>query len=275
MNKPKLDKTRDDFTYAYLPLGRHSGKPRTSGLTVVVDGMDAGFISLGEVEQLGDFSAPYIDYLKLGWLIPRLVPQARLIEKIAALHKLKIKVFSGGMALEYALLHDKAEELMDECAELDIDAIEVSTSGAYVTLARQRDLVKEIKDRGFEVFVELGRKGSAFDPSATDVRSHLEVFQNIGVARVVIESERIASMEEKGVLDGFLEELSRQDCTPLVLELPYGISFPQLLPIATRVFGVLGPEANVANVDIRHVLALETVRTGTCFGDLFGLVPAE
>lgn len=190
---------------------------------------------------------------------------------------LHIKLFdrASGMALAYALLHDKADELMDECAELDIDPIKVSRSGAYVTLARQRDLVKEIKDRGFEVFVELGRKGSAFDPSATDVRSHLEVFQNIGVARVVIESERIASMEEKGVLDGFLEELSRQDCTPLVLELPYGISFPQLLPIATRVFGVLGPEANVANVDIRHVLALETVRTGTCFGDLFGLVPAE
>ncbi len=275
MSKSIVDVTSQEFAYGCLPLARHSQKPRTSGLTVVVDGMDAGFISLAEVEQLGDFSAPYIDYLKLGWLIPRLVPASLLARKIAALHLLQIRVFAGGMALEYALIHNKVGEFLDECATLKLDAVEISTSGAYVSLRRQRDLVAEILDRGLEVFVELGRKGSAFDPSAVDVLSHLEVFQTLGAARIIVESERIESMDGKGLLDGFLEELSRHDCTPLIIELPYGISFPHLLPLASRLFGILGPEANVANIDLRHVLALETARTGTCFGDLFGLMPTE
>jgi phosphosulfolactate synthase len=265
----------EGLAFEYLPIGAREHKPRSTGLTVVIDGMDAGFLSVGEIEALRDGAASYVDYAKLGWLVPRLVPKALLRDKIAAYHRVGVKVLLGGMALEYALLHGKAGPLLDDCAALGIDALEVSASAAFVPLARQRRLVGEVRGRGLEVFVELGRKGAAQDPSAADVVRHLECFGDLGVERFVVESERVASLEARGVLEAFLEDLARSEAASAVIELPYGVSFPQLVPVASRVFGVLGPDANVANVDVRHVLALETVRTGTCFGGLFGLVPVE
>ena len=111
-----------------LTIGSHSPKPRTSGLTVVVDGMDGGFLSLRDVEALDDFAAEYIDYIKLGWTIARLTRASVVRQKIEALHRVGIRVLMGGVALEYASIQGRPEEFVQECVALGIDAVEVSTS---------------------------------------------------------------------------------------------------------------------------------------------------
>lgn len=256
-----------------LAIGPHSGKPRASGLTVVVDGMDGGFLSLRDVEALGDFAAEYVDYMKLGWTIARLARASVVRRKVEALHRVGVRVLMGGVALEYASIHGRPEEFIQECVELGIDAVEVSTSSSYVSLRRQSELVECIRRQGAEAFVELGRKGEARDPTVADVSAFLERFQQAGASRIILESERIASTGAGGGLEAFLEELAAIDHDKVIIELPYGVSFPDLLPVASQVFAILGPEVNVANIDPRHVLAVETVRTGICFGDLFARVP--
>lgn len=256
-----------------LAIGPHSGKPRTSGLTIVVDGMDGGFLSLQEVEALGDFAAEYVDYIKLGWTIARLTRVSLIRRKIEALHDAGIRVMMGGVALEYALIQGRSDEFIRECVALGIDAVEVSTSASYISIRRQLELVECIRKMGAEAFVELGRKGEAHDPTVADVHSYLARCVSAGASRIILESERIASTGASGGLEAFLEELTTIEHEKLIIELPYGISFPDLLPVASQVFGILGPEVNVANVDPRHVMAVETVRTGVCFGELFARVP--
>src|ERR1700732_4210415 len=123
-----------DQAFPFLSGGRYPHeKPRSIAMTICIDGMDSGFLSLAQVASLGDFLAPYIDYAKLGWLIPRLAPRKTLVWKIEQYHKVGIQVFFGGMAMEVALLQGKAAEYLEACAEYGADAVEISTSASYIS----------------------------------------------------------------------------------------------------------------------------------------------
>src|SRR5579883_2629810 len=266
-----------ELAFPFLQIGRYpSEKPRSTGMTVVIDGMDSGFLSVAEAASVGDFLTPYIDYVKLGWLIPRLTKQKTLKAKINEYHKHGIRVFFGGMAMEVALIQGKVEEYVEACAEYGGDAIEISASVSYVPARVADESIRRAKASGLAAFLEIGRKGDgASNPTVDDVRRQLERLVAAGGDALIVESERLESMHHQGTLERFLEGCADLDLSKLIFELPYGLSFPALQPIATRLFAVLGAEANVANVEFAHVMALATVRTGTCFGELFGLVPAE
>lgn len=266
-----------DTAFPFLQIGRYpSEKPRSTGMTVVIDGMDSGFLSLDQAASLGDFLAPYIDWVKLGWLIPRLTTKKTLKAKIEQYHKNKIRVFFGGMGMEVALIQGKAEEYVEACAAYGGDAIEISASVSYVPARVADESIRRAKAAGLAAFLEIGRKGeSAANPTVDDVRRQLERLVAAGGDGLIVESERLESMHQQGTLERFLEGCAELDLSKLIFELPYGLSFPALQPIATRLFAVLGAEANIANVEFAHVMALATVRTGTCFGELFGLVPTE
>lgn len=267
----------DDQAFSFLRIGRYpSEKPRSTAMTICIDGMDSGFLSLSQVAALEDFLAPYIDYAKLGWLIPRLAPRKTLIQKIEQYHKLGIRVFFGGMGMEVALLQGKSVEYLEACAGYGADAVEVSTSASYISPRVADETVRRAKSAGLKVFLEIGRKGeSAANPSVEDVRRQLDRLVNAGGEGLIVESERLESMHHDGTLERFLEGCAELDLSKLIFELPYGLAFPALQPIVTRLFSVLGPDANVANVEFAHVMGVSTVRTGTCFGELFGLVPVE
>ncbi|MGH7683470.1 MAG: phosphosulfolactate synthase, partial [Vulcanimicrobiaceae bacterium] len=167
-------------------------------------------------------------------------------------------------------------EYIEACAAYGADAIEVSASVSYVPPRVADESIRRAKAAGLGAFLEIGRKGeSAANPTIDDVRRQLERLVAAGGDALIVESERIESMHHEGTLERFLEGCGELDLAKLIFELPYGLSFPALQPIATRLFSVLGAEANVANVEFTHVMALATIRTGTCFGELFGLVPTE
>lgn len=269
--------TSADAAFPFLKIGRYPlEKPRSTAMTICIDGMDSGFLSLAQVEALGDFVAPYIDWAKLGWMIPRLTSKHALVEKIAAYHKHGIRVFFGGMALEVALIQGKAAEYIEACAEYGADAVEVSTSASFVSPKVADESMRRAKAAGLKSFLEIGRKGEgAANPTVDEVRRQLDRMLVAGGDGLIVESERLESMHHAGTLESFLEGCADLDLSKLIFELPYGLAFPALQPIATRLFSVLGAEINVANVEFAHVMGIATVRTGTCFGDLFGLVPTE
>jgi phosphosulfolactate synthase (CoM biosynthesis protein A) len=263
--------------FPFLRIGRYpSDKPRKTGMTVVIDGMDSGFLSVDQAASLGDFLAPYIDWVKLGWLIPRLTTQKTLKAKIEQYHKQNIRVFFGGMGMEVALIQGKAAEYVEACAAYGGDAVEISASVSYVPARVAEESIRRAKSAGLGAFLEIGRKGeSAANPTVDDVRRQLDRLLTAGGDALIVESERLESMHHDGTLERFLEGCGDLDLAKLIFELPYGLSFPALQPIASRLFSVLGADVNVANVEFAHVMALATIRTGTCFGELFGLVPTE
>jgi len=266
-----------DRAFPFLQIGRYpTERPRKVAMTVVIDGMDSGFLSLAQVDALGDFLAPYIDWVKLGWLIPTLTREKTLREKIQRYKKQGIRVFFGGMGMETALIQGKAAQYVETCAAYGGDAIEISASVSYVPPKVADESIRLAKSAGMKAFLEIGRKGEgASNPTVDDVRRQLERLVSAGGDALIVESERLESMHEQGSLERFLEGCGELDLSKLIFELPYGLSFPALQPIASRLFAVLGADVNIANVEFAHVMAIATIRTGTCFGDLFGLVPTE
>jgi phosphosulfolactate synthase (CoM biosynthesis protein A) len=266
-----------DPAFGFLRIGRYPmEKPRSTAMTIVIDGMDSGFLSRAQVASLGDFLAPYIDFVKLGWMIPRLTSRATLVDKIKAYHDVGIRVFFGGMAMEVALIQGKAADYVEACAEYGGDALEISASASFISPRVADESIRRAKAAGIKAFLEIGRKGEeAANPTVDDVRRQLDRMLVAGGDGLIVESERLESMHQSRTLEPFLEGCADLDLAKLIFELPYGLSFPKLQPIATRLFSVLGPDLNVANVEFAHVMAVATIRTGTCFGELFGLVPTE
>ena len=266
----------DELAYPFLRVGNYRAqRPRTMGMTCVIDGMDSGFLSIAQVEALADFAAPYIDFVKLGWLIPRFTSRKTLLSKIEQYHKLGIRVFTGGGAMQAALIQGKAAEFIEASKRYGVDAMEVGTTIAHISPRAAVDALRRIKDAGLLAFLEIGRKGVAADPTVDDVRRHLDRLMSAGGDFLIVESERIDSMDRAGTVDAFLEGCAELGLERLIFELPYGLHLPALQPFATRLFASLGPDANVANVEFAHVMGIATIRTGTCFGDLFGRVSTD
>jgi len=265
-----LDSQDIKRAFNYLYCIERGGKPRQSGINIVIDGMDAGCFSLTDIRSMADCTAEYIDLVKLGWLTARCIREDVLEKKIELFHEFNIDVLLGGMALEYALLQGKADELLTDCKKYCIDAVEVSSSVAYLSGKRKRELVTEILDRGMKCVLELGRKGDAADITVEDVERVVgdPIFGQC--TWIILESERIEMMAAEGRLEGFVGALADLNLANLVFELPYGRSFSEIVHIASGIIGEYGPLTNLANINSNHVVGIETIRSGTCFGPLFG-----
>lgn len=266
-----------DFAYPFLRVGQCPlERPRKTGMTWVIDGMDTDFVPLSHIDALTDFSAPYIDFVKLGWMIPRLCSKRMLVSKIERYHNVGIRVFTGGLAMQAAMLQGKVAEFIEASKSYGVDAMEVGSTVAHISSRAADDALRRVKASGMIAILEIGKKGAAeANPTPDDIRRQLDRLTAAGGDFLIIESERLESMHNAGTLEGFFEGCSEFGLEKPVFELPYGLHFPALQPIASRLFGMLGPEANVANVDFKHVMGIATVRNGTCFGELFGRVSTD
>src|SRR6476659_6692748 len=105
----------------FLPLPARLPKPRTSGLTHVID---TG-LSTAEVGGMLRQAAAHIDAVRLGWGSAYVT--ADLDEKLAAYREHDVPVLLGGTLTELAWLHGRVDELCAWIDELGIERIEVSS----------------------------------------------------------------------------------------------------------------------------------------------------
>src|ERR687894_2130033 len=103
----------------FLPLPRRTAKPRTAGLTHVID---TG-LSSSEVDGLLRQAAAHIDTVRLGWGSAYVT--ADLEDKLAAYRQHDVPVMLGGTLTELAWLHGRIDALCDWLEALGIDALEV------------------------------------------------------------------------------------------------------------------------------------------------------
>ncbi|MEY2442389.1 MAG: phosphosulfolactate synthase, partial [bacterium] len=104
-----------------IPLPARAAKPRTSGLTHV---LDSGLGPL-EVQSLLDVGAPHIDLVRLGW--GSALVTGCLERKLELYRDAGVPVMLGGTLTELAWAHGRVDELADWVEELGIDRIEVSS----------------------------------------------------------------------------------------------------------------------------------------------------
>jgi phosphosulfolactate synthase len=248
------------------PSERRSAKPRTSGLTMIIDkGMGAAAFA-----DLLALAGDYIDLVKFGFGTAPLHPLPVLREKIAAARSHGIATFPGGTLLEAAVRHRAEKGFFDMAQELGFDAVEVSDGTIELERQTRDRLIRQAGLLGLRVFTEYGKKtpGSRIDPD--DLIRTFEEDCNCGAELVTVEAREsgvgVGLFDEKGdCREEELDELLRRLPDPgrVLWEAPHKNQQVALLIRA-------GTEVNLGNVPPSEAMALETMRRGLR-SDTFGL----
>jgi phosphosulfolactate synthase len=237
----------------FLPLPERATKPRTAGLTHVID---TG-LSAAEVDGMLRQAAAHIDTVRLGWGSAYVT--ADLDAKLAVYRAHDVPVMLGGTLTELAWLHDRIDELCGWIDELGIDRVEVSSGVVAIPPADKTALIERLAGR-YTVYAEVGEKA----PDALMapyrwvqlIRDALEA----GAEMVVCEGRATGTAglyrpdgeARTGLIDEIVHEVDRRK---LVFEAP--LKHQQVWLIERY-----GGDVNLGNVPPAEVLSLETLRLG-------------
>ena len=256
------DMTREPFDFFPWPALRSTAKPRSSGLTMV---MDCG-MPLHALEDWLEIHAPYVDLMKLAVGTARLYGEDQLRRKLQIYSDNQVRPFLGGMFLEYVLHAQGMAAVTPYCREaarLGIEAIEVSDNIVPLTTEERTRIIKTACDHGLEVHGEVGSKFTAND--GTVLSAQVNECLEAGASIVLVEG---AEMLRDGVPDVALCDALRQnlDLKKVMFELggPWIPETTVWSTYALRLFLIqtFGPDVNLANIDPDVLLDTEATRIG-------------
>lgn len=241
-----------------IPVKGRSSKPRTAGLTMVID----KGIGLNQIKDLIQTSGDYIDVLKLTFGTSAFYERNFLMEKINALISAEIDVMPGGTFLEIALWKGHEDKYLERAKELGFSAIEISDGTIELDPVARKKIVKKALEAGFRVITEVGKKDPKEAlPIALVHKMIKEDLQN-GAFKVIIEAREAG--RGVGIFD--VEGKIKQDEVDNIIAGVEDTS--QLLweaPIKNQQQELIlrfGPEVNLGNIPQDEVLALEALRQG-------------
>lgn len=241
-----------------MPLIGRSSKPRTTGLTMVID----KGIGINQVRDLIQTSGEYIDLIKLTFGTSAFYDKDFLMEKVRLLTAADIDVMPGGTFLEVALWKGAYSEYLERAKALGFSMIEISDGTIAIDLATRKDIIRQAKDREFKVITEVGKKDPKEALPISLVHQLVKEDLECGAFKVIIEAREAG----KGVgifdQDGKIkkDELANiiagvEDVNHLMWEAPLKNQQQELIM-------QFGNNVNLGNVPAEEVLALEALRQG-------------
>jgi phosphosulfolactate synthase len=237
----------------FLNLAPRSPKPRTTGLTHVID----KGLNLREIEGLFDTAGEYVDVVKLGWGTSYVT--RNLEKKIALYRSFDTPVVCGGTLFEAAVALDRLDAYRSWLVENRISHVEVSDGTIEIEHERKLELIAELS-RDFVVMSEVGSKDAevVFAPYqwVEWMRDELAA----GAWKVITEGR-------EGGTAGIFRPTGEMR-TGLIDEIVHGIDLGDIIfeapTKASQAWFVshLGPEVNLGNIPPEEVIPLETLRLG-------------
>ena len=241
-----------------MPVADRSTKPRTTGLTMVIDkGMGIHFL-----DDLIRCASDYIDIVKLTFGTSAFYDKEFLMEKNEKITAAGIEVMPGGTFLEIALWQNKLEEYLDRARELGFSSIEISDGTIDMDLETRRNAILKARERGFGVITEVGKKDPKEAPPISQVHRLIQEDLSNGAKKVIIEAReagkgvgifdadgKIKQDEVEAIIQGV------EDISTLMWEAPLK-NQQQALIIRC------GTNVNLGNIPPDEILALEALRQG-------------
>jgi len=241
-----------------MPVPGRSRKPRSSGLTMVID----KGIGLRLLADLLDIAADFIDVIKLTFGTSAFYDRTLLKKKNELITASGIEVMPGGTFLEVAVWQNVVSGYLKRAKALGFSAIEVSDGTIGIDRPRRKDLIERSLDMGFKVITEVGKKdpGDVLPIALT----HQLIAEDMasGAFKVIIEAREAG----KGV--GIFDQEGRtrkdeveniiagaKDVNDLIWEAPLKNQQQDLI---LR----FGPNVNLGNIPHEEILALEALRQG-------------
>ena len=274
------DSTDKTFAFDQIPIPVRQEKPRTAGLTMMID----WGLPLGHQEDCLVSQGLYVDEAKIAGGIPRVMPAENLKKKIAAYSAYAVPCFPGGLFTELAIAQGNYDQFLKEAKAIGFGAIEVSDNLLELSPAQKKENIRRaIEEFDLEVMGEVGRKEGVL--SGDDLIADVENCLDAGASLVLLEAHELFHGEiRQDVIESLVK---RVPLDKLMFELPVVV-----LPDVTRDYKhricawlvkQFGTEVNLANVEWDEIYITEIVRRGMA-GDtshpqgayrLAGIVSAE
>jgi phosphosulfolactate synthase len=237
----------------FLDLPRRPPKPRTRGITHVID---TG-LSAREAEGVMDSVDAYVDLVRLGWGTAYRTLELR--RKLDVYRAHGVPVMLGGTMTELAWLQRKVDELRAWLDDLGIEHVEVSSGVVPIPPDEKLELIATLaRDR--TVFAEVGEK----DPHALMapyrwvelIRDALDAGAELVVCEGRADGSAGVYRPDGEVRTGLIDEVVHEiDVHRLIFEAPQR---------AQQIWFIehFGTDVNLGNVHPGDVISLETLRVG-------------
>ncbi len=257
-------RTEPRRTSNFLKLRPRAAKPRTTGLTCVIDG------GLGPkaLEDMLLAAAPHIDFVKFGWGTALVSPA--LGAKIALLERHGVGFWFGGTLFELAYAQGMLDDYVAWAHDMGARHIEVSDGSIELDEVEKLHLIEQLA-RTFTVFSEVGSKDPAKVMAADAWVGHMRRELEAGAWKVITEGRESGT---SGMFQANGE--ARADLMDMILS--SGIDLGRVIFEAPQkkqqiaFLRTVGFDANFGNVAATDALNLETLRVGLRSDTLF--VPA-
>lgn len=255
-----------EFALEY-PLAGRNEKPRSRGLTMVID-KGLGLAALADFLEV---NWPFLDFIKFSFATSLLYPEKILREKIALIKSYGIIPYPGGTLFEIAVVQNKMEEYFKSLRELGFPALEISDGTINLPVQLREEAIKEARASGFMVLTEVGKKDQEESLSLAGTGKILELDLLAGVDYIIIEGREsgkgIFIYDYEGSINlslftGILAIVEERQ-EKLIWEAP--LKKQQVFLIKE-----LGVNVNLGNIPPEEVMAVEALRRGLR-GDTFKL----
>lgn len=253
-----------NFDLPYLP--DRGKKPRTSGLTMV---MDKG-LSINEAENLVSAASECIDFIKLGFGTSAITGGVE--QKIKIYKQANIKVYLGGTLFEAFIIRDMFKDYLKLLDKFEIDTVEISDGSMDIKHEDKCSLIKQLSKDRF-VLSEVGAKDASVVYSNEKWISEMETELEAG-SKVLI-----AEARESGNVGIYNSNGSAN--TALIDQLISKVPQDKILweaPLKTQQVWFIknfGANVNLGNIAPTDVISLETLRLGLRGDTFFSFLPEK
>lgn len=252
-----------------LRLPHRAGKPRRTGVTMVVD----GGLPLGTLRDLVASAGEYVDFVKFGW--GTAVVSGEIGAKAALLREAGIDYYLGGTLFEKHVLQGRFDEFRALCRRSGCRHVEVSNGTIDLSNTEKAGYVRKLSDE-FIVISEVGYKDGTRSEKLMPRRwiEYINEDLDAGAALVTLESRESGSSgicrPDGRLRVGLIEELLGDglQADRLMFEAP-------TTALQTYFVKRVGTDVNLGNVSPTGVIGLETLRLGLRADTLTDFEPAE
>ena len=247
------------FGFANVPIPQRQHKPRSRGLSMMIDwGM-----GIARQQDTLEACGHLIDVAKIAGTIPRIMPRELLMRKLALYRDHEVTTTIGGLFTELTYKQGTYGALLDEAKAVGFAAVEVSDNLVYYPPGVKARLIRDCVASGLKAYGEVGRKEGSMSDDAflADIEDCLEA----GAAAVYLEAYELFAQGE--VRTALIEAVGKRfPAERIIYELPVvilpGVHREFKHHITALVVRMLGTDVNLANIEWDELYITEIVRRG-------------
>lgn len=241
---------------SFLKLASRQDKPRTKGLTVLIDN---GY-PLAYFTDVLSSHGHLIDYIKFGWGTAYVTKD--IVKKAEVARENNIEIFLGGTFFEKAYLQKKIDDFVKYAKALGCTLVEISNGTIEMSNHEKAMFIADFASE-FEVFSEVGYKDQTRSQELHPAKwiEFINEDLNAGASKVITEARESGASgicRSNGELRyGLIEEIihSGIDLNSLIFEAPNK-------DLQVYFIKHINHEVNLANIAFDDIIALETLRLG-------------